>query len=65
MAGVRKGRERGFWSREKREGRARREGGKLPRARSRGQIPFIFPFERLPSRLAATLGIRFSKVSLL
>ena len=34
-------RERGFWARDKRERRARKEGGE-PRA----QIPFLLPFER-------------------
>ena len=34
VAGVRGVRERGFWAREKREGRARKEGGKPPSSRA-------------------------------
>ena len=36
VAGVRRVRERGFWAREKREGRARKEGGK-PKGKDEGK----------------------------
>ena len=41
LFGRRSKRKKGFWAREKRERRARKEGGE-PRA----QIPFPLPFER-------------------
>lgn len=74
VAGARRGRERGFGAREKRE-EAREEGGRergretpsrvIPRPNSL-HLPFRTPsMQATEERKGATLGVRFSEVSLL
>lgn len=70
VAGARRGRERGFGAREKRE-EAREEGGRetpsrvIPRPNSL-HLPFRTPsMQATEERKGATLGVRFSDVSLL
>ena len=66
VTGVPKGRERGFWAREKHEGRARKEEGErfpiLP-SPSRGVSPLKFP--SLPFRTTLATQARDNQLTLL
>ena len=52
VTGFPKERERGFWAREKHEGRARKEEGERVPILPSPSRSLEFPFERLPRRLA-------------